>query len=238
MQRKVLSIVVPCYNEEKTAPFLLKRYSDALSGRDDVEVIIVNDGSKDATQEVLEREKINYPFLQLVHIEKNVGYGNAVYMGLQKTSGMYIGWTHGDLQTPPEDTLRALSIFEKYQEDELLYVKGRRYGRSLFDIFFTVGMSIFESFLFFSVLNDINAQPNFFRREFLDKWQNPPKDFSLDLYVFLLAKRNGYRTVRFPVYFGKRFAGVSSWNTSWRNRYKFIKRTISFSFKLRTNLPN
>ncbi len=233
MYTKKLSIVVPCYNEEKTIPHLLARYSKALGQREDIEVIIVNDGSKDATKQVLESQREHFPFLVVIHVEPNAGYGNAVTVGLHKAQGEIIGWTHGDLQTPPEDMIRALALFECYDGDRPLYVKGKRYGRPLVDVMFTTGMSIFESILFRTSLFDINAQPNIFRRDFLELWVNPPKDFSLDLYAFLVARRHGYHVLRFPVHFGERFAGVSSWNTSWKNKYKFITRTLDFSFKLR-----
>ena len=64
-------------------------------------------------------------------------------------------------------------------------------------------------------------------------WDNPPKDFSLDLYALLLAKQNKMKVIRFPVMFEKRHAGVSSWNVDWKSKVKFIKRTISFSLKLK-----
>jgi glycosyltransferase involved in cell wall biosynthesis len=233
MSVKKLSVVVPCYNEGETIPYLLSRYATALKGRDDIEVILVNDGSKDNTKEVLENQKSLHTFLSVVHVEPNAGYGHAVTTGLRHATAELIGWTHGDLQTPPEDMMRALTIFENYTGEKPLYVKGKRYGRPIFDVIFTLGMSIFESILFRTALTDINAQPNVFRREFLGKWDNPPKDFSLDLYVYLLAKKNGYHVKRFPVHFGKRFAGVSSWNTSWKNKYKFIKRTVHFSVALK-----
>jgi glycosyltransferase involved in cell wall biosynthesis len=233
MQKK-LSIIVPCYNEGETIPHLLARYAKALGTRNDVEVILVNDGSKDNTREVLEEEKSLYPFLTIVNVYPNAGYGNAVTTGLLAATGEIIGWTHGDLQTPPEDMLRALVLFEQYKGHAPLYIKGKRYGRPLFDCIFTFGMSVFESILFGTLLYDINAQPNVFKRSFLEKWENPPKDFSLDLYAFLLAHKSDYHIIRFPVHFGERFAGVSSWNTSWKNKYKFIKRTIDFSLKLRS----
>lgn len=232
MSTYTLSVVVPCYNEQDTIPALLKRYDKAFGGREDIELILVNDGSKDNTRDVLDQETSKYPFLKVIHVSPNGGYGNAVYTGLKQASGRYIGWTHGDLQTPPEDVVTALSYFEKGKLEDLLYMKGKRYGRPLSDVVFTAGMSLFESFIFRTPLTDINAQPNIFRKEFLDSWENPPKDFSLDLYVYLLAKKCGYTIKRFPVHFGARFAGVSSWNTSWKNKYKFIKRTISFSFAL------
>ena len=227
-----MSVVIPCYNEGETIPLLLKRYATALEKRDDIEIIIVNDGSKDFTYEVLEKEKGTYPFLKILHIKQNAGYGNAIFSGLKESQGEFVGWTHGDLQTPPEDTLRALHILEEAKSKNL-FVKGRRMQRPFTDSVFTFGMSIFESLLFGYLLYDINAQPNIFPRTFLSKLDNPPKDFSFDLYVLLVAKRSGMKVMRFPVFFGERYAGISSWNISWKSKYEFIKRTILFSLSLR-----
>ncbi len=52
-----LSIVIPCYNEGETIPHLLARYNNFLSSRNDIEIIVVNDGSKDNTREVLENRE-------------------------------------------------------------------------------------------------------------------------------------------------------------------------------------
>lgn len=227
-----LSVVVPCYNESGSLPTLLDSYAKTVK-RNDVEIIIVNNGSSDNSGDILREAAKKYSFLKIVTIVKNEGYGNGIITGLREATGKYIGWTHGDFQTPPEDTLRALHILETSPHPEKMYVKGRRQKRPLGDVFFTFGMSIFEMLLFQKVLIDINAQPNIFPRSFFSLWENPPKDFSLDLYSLYMAKKNKMKVVRFPVDFNKRIAGVSSWNIDWKSKVKFIKRTLSFSFKLR-----
>jgi len=63
--------------------------------------------------------------------------------------------------------------------------------------------------------------------------KNPPTDFAFDLYVYYIAKKNNYEIKRFPVFFGKRIFGESAWNTGWKARIKFTKRTIEFTFKLK-----
>lgn len=229
----LLTIVVPCYNESETIPSLLRRYSEVIGARKDIKVVLVNDGSKDTTREVLEQEKEKHTFLDVIHVYPNGGYGNAVVTGLQSATSTYVGWTHGDSQTPPEDTLRALEILENSKNKEMTYVKGLRHGRPFGDVVFTFGMSVFETLLFQKVLFDINAQPNIFPRSFFESWVNPPKDFSLDLYSLYFAKKNTMTVIRFPVSFNKRTAGVSSWNINWKSKMKFIKRTVSFSFALR-----
>ncbi len=73
-----------------------------------------------------------------------------------------------------------------------------------------------------------------FHKSFLDQMKNPPIDFSFDLYSFYLAKVNHYKIIRFKVLFPKRVHGESKWNTGdLKSKYKFIKRTIDFTFKLK-----
>jgi hypothetical protein len=97
-------------------------------------------------------------------------------------------------------------------------------------------MSIFETILLGTPLWDINAQPNIFHNTFFESWESPPKDFSLDLYALYMAKHANLNIVRFDVQFPKRIYGSSSWNSGLSAKWKFIKRTIDFSIKLKTSL--
>jgi hypothetical protein len=94
-------------------------------------------------------------------------------------------------------------------------------------------MSAFETILLQQPLWDINAQPTMFSRQFFESWNTPPHDFSLDLYAYYQARKQGLRIHRFPVMFGERAHGVSHWNVNWAAKRKFIRRTIDFSLQLR-----
>lgn len=226
-----LSIVIPCYNEAKNIPLILEKFNNIIN-RNDIEVILVNNGSKDDSAHVLEELLPNYSFARTVLVEVNQGYGYGILTGLKECKGDYVGWTHADLQTDPEDIIRALHIIEERNSDNL-FVKGNRKGRPLFDQIFTSGMSLFETVYLRRYLYDINAQPNIFPRSFFEKWVNPPHDFSLDLYALYMAKENELDIVRFNVLFPERIHGTSSWNTGLKAKWKFIKRTIEFSTKLK-----
>src|SRR5262249_32396910 len=146
--------------------------------------------------------------------------------------GDILGWTHADLQTDPMDFIRALDIAAA--EPKKVYVKGARFGRPLSDLAFTMAMSVSETLLMGTALRDINAQPNVFHRDFYASWADKaPYDFSLDLFVYVMARRAGLAVKRFPVRFGERNFGQSHWNVDWRSKYKFIKRTITYSLDLR-----
>ena len=230
------SLVIPCFNEEKNLPFLLKR-SLGLSKISGLEVIFVDNGSTDKSLQVLKNlihKHHEYSHCRFVHVEKNQGYGFGILSGLRAAKGQILGWTHADMQTDPCDFEKGIGFFEEYGQD--IFVKGRRYGRPFSDVFFTVGMSVFETFLLRTPLWDINAQPTLFSKDFFDSWKEPPYDFSLDLFAYFMAYRSKLKIHRFPVLFSRRMHGVSRWNVDWRAKKKFIERTIQFSFQLKNSL--
>ncbi|EKQ50526.1 MULTISPECIES: glycosyltransferase family 2 protein [unclassified Clostridium] len=227
-----LSIVIPCYNEEKNIPLILNRF-DEIIARDDIEVILVNNGSKDQSQQVLDELLPQYNFARTILVPVNKGYGYGILQGLKACNGEYIGWTHADMQTDPKDVIKALNIIEESKENKNVFIKGNRKNRPLFDQFFTSGMSLFETVYLGKKLYDINAQPNIFSKTFFETWDNPPSDFSLDLYALYLAQAQKLKLIRFDVLFPERIHGASSWNTGLSSKWKFIKRTIDFSIKLK-----
>ncbi|MDD6237510.1 MAG: glycosyltransferase family 2 protein [Clostridiales bacterium] len=230
-----ISIVVPCYNEAENIPLILERFGEVIK-TDEVEVILVNNGSTDNSAAVLEELLPKYPFAKTVLVPVNQGYGYGILQGLDSAQGEYIGWTHADMQTDPADVLKALEII-RGSADKNIYVKGNRKGRPLFDQFFTWGMGFFETLYFRTPMDDINAQPNIFPREFYNSWENPPYDFSLDLYAVYMAKKAGMSVVRFPVLFPERIHGESKWNNEGlKSKWKFIKRTLQFSVELKHRL--
>ena len=196
-------------------------------------MVLVDNGSTDSSPEVLNTLLPKYPFAKTIRVEVNQGYGYGIVQGLKVSTGEFIGWTHADMQTDPADLLKALDIIEKRNYAEELFIKGNRKGRPLFDQFFTSGMSAFETLYMGVKLYDVNAQPNVFSKKFFETWINPPKDFSLDLYALFMAQKSGLHIERFDVMFPKRVHGTSHWNTGLVSKWKFIKRTVGFSRKLK-----
>lgn len=227
------SLVIPCYNEAANLPLLLDRCKEIIQHAG-IEVILVDNGSTDDSPQVLTKLLPQYLGCRSVRVEKNIGYGFGILSGLNAAKGDILGWTHADMQTDPKDALHGLALFEKHGSN--IFVKGRRYGRPIADVVFTLGMSIFETLLLRKPLWDINAQPTMFSRHFFQTWQNAPYDFSLDLYCYYQARCKDLNIHRFPVKFGERAHGVSHWNVNWAAKRKFIRRTVDFSLQLRKNL--
>jgi len=232
MKKIQYSLIIPCYNEAKNIPVLLKKIKPLLVNKS-IQVVMVNNGSTDDSDSVIDKLKPKATNFKYVIVPKNKGYGYGIMQGLKAADGDIIGWTHADLQTNPADFLRAITFFDMDQQS---FVKGKRFGRSFMDYFLTFGMSVFETLLFKKRMFDINAQPTVFSKQFFKSLPTPPNDFALDLFFYFHAVQKGLTIHRFPVLFGKRFAGTSTWNTGWLARYKFIKRTIEFSLKLKRNM--
>ena len=226
----MLSLVIPCYNEALSLPILIEKCESLIS--DEVEIILVDNGSSDDTPEILKPYTDNPSGLRSVRVDDNHGYGSGILAGLKVTQGDVIGWTHADMQTDPKDALTALEMYQKSTNSSQLFVKGKRTGRPITDQIFTIGMSIFETLFLMRRMWDINAQPTLMHRSLYSKWQNPPTDFSLDLYAYYQAKNHGQDIRRIPVYFGPRTFGDSHWNTGMVSRLQFIRRTLAYSWQL------
>lgn len=230
----MLSLVIPCYNEAKSLPKLIEK-CQALVG-DSVEIILVDNGSSDETWQLLGPLESSNSGLRSIRVEQNIGYGSGILAGLEIARGETLGWTHADLQTDPADALDAYALYENSPAPSNLFVKGARTGRPLTDRAFTIGMAIFETLFMRARLWDINAQPTLMPKALYSTWRNPPTDFSLDLYAYYQAKTHGLAIQRIPVHFGARKFGESHWNTGIMSRVKFIRRTLSYSWKLRKEL--
>lgn len=223
-----IGIVIPCYNESKSLLKLIDRLSEIKSS--DVKFMILDNGSTDETSQII--SEVALPKNISTHrIEHNQGYGFGIISGLKIIGTDYVGWTHADLQTDPRDVL----LFLNDVSNGAKFLKGLRYGRPASDRFFTTGMSIVVSILFQRIVRDINAQPTILSREAFERWQNPPTDFSLDLFAYIEAMKSGYNIERHPVHFSAREHGNSHWNHGLKSRLKFIKRTLIMAFNLRFN---
>ena len=83
---KILSIAVPCYNSEA---YMEKCIDSLLVGGEEVEILIVDDGSKDGTTEIADRYQEKYPTIVKAIHQENKGHGGAVNTGVENATGLY-----------------------------------------------------------------------------------------------------------------------------------------------------
>ena len=83
---KLLSFAIPCYNSQD---YMEKCIESILVGGDDVEIIIVDDGSKDDTAKIADRYQEQYPNIVKAIHQENGGHGEAVNTGLKNATGLF-----------------------------------------------------------------------------------------------------------------------------------------------------
>jgi dolichol-phosphate mannosyltransferase len=136
----MLSIVVPLYNEEAVIPALRQRLLDwrrALGKR--VECVLVNDGSMDGTDELLDAFAREESDVKAVHLSRNFGHQQAVSAGLSVAEGEHVAIIDGDLQDPPEEITRFLAKLEEGYDVVYAVRRSRKEGwlkRCAYSVFY------------------------------------------------------------------------------------------------------
>ncbi|WP_163581018.1 glycosyltransferase family 2 protein [Gracilibacillus saliphilus] len=119
---KLLSVVIPCYNSQDYMRYCVE---SLLSGGQEVEILLVNDGSSDRTAEIAEEYAHKYPDVVKAIHQSNGGHGAAVNTGIQHATGLYIkvvdsdDWVDVRSYIKILDTLRQFSI-ENQQVDMIV----------------------------------------------------------------------------------------------------------------------
>jgi glycosyltransferase involved in cell wall biosynthesis len=123
----MLSLVIPVFNEENLIDELIGRTLSALdSFVTEYEVIIVDDGSTDASLEKLLKWNEKNRSIKILSLSKNFGHQAAFTAGLEYSRGEIVAMMDGDLQDPPE---LLSSMYSKIKEEGFDIVSGKRSGR-------------------------------------------------------------------------------------------------------------
>lgn len=114
---KLISFAVPSYNSQE---YMRKCIDSLLTGGDDVEVIIVNDGSKDDTLKIANEYAANYPDIVKVIDKENGGHGSGVNAGLKLASGLYYKVVDSDDWLDAEALKQLLETIKRHQSENTL----------------------------------------------------------------------------------------------------------------------
>ena len=119
-----ISIIIPCYNEEKTLNQIIEKVLKFKTY--DKEIIIVDDCSSDNTQNIINELKKNHSEIQSIRHEKNSGKGESVKTGIKASNGNIILFQDADLEYEPNDYKKLLKPLQEGQVDVTL---GNRWVR-------------------------------------------------------------------------------------------------------------
>ncbi len=205
-----LSLVVPCYNEEKNVSLFYEAVKKDFAGVDfEYELVFVNDGSKDGTFKELQQLCSGDLPVKIVNFSRNFGKESAMYAGLKESEGDYVTIIDADLQQRPSIALDMVKMLDSepdydciaaYQEERkesklLAFFKNRFYGliNKFSDTEFVQGASDFRTFRR-PMVEAILQMDEYFR-------------FSKGLFSWV-----GYNTKFIPYEVEERATGSSKWS--------------------------
>ena len=126
--KKLVSIIVPCYNEEEALPLFYQEIVKVFKTMDcNYELVLVNDGSKDKTLEVMEGLAKKDKNVVYYSFSRNFGKESAMYAGLVNAKGDYVGFIDADLQHPP---VLLKEMFNKLETGDYDCAACRRVNRT------------------------------------------------------------------------------------------------------------
>ena len=196
-----LSIIIPAYNEERRLPGTLRAIDNYLKQQKyNYEIIVVNDGSKDKTEQVLSSLKPQISNLKIINNKINRGKGAVVKQGMLASTGRYRLFTDADNSTPIDQAEKILFWLEKGYDIVIgsRDVKGavlnppqpflRRLSGRLFSLFRKIVLDLWE-------IRDTQCGFKGFSKKAADDIFSrlKTKGFLFDVEALLLAKKLGYR---------------------------------------------
>jgi glycosyltransferase involved in cell wall biosynthesis len=169
MSKKLLSIIIPVYNEENTILKILNKVKFSEIENVNLQIIVINDGSSDNTLNILEANKFLYDVL--INQKNNSGKGMAVKKGLEVATGDYVIFQDADLEYDPKDYNNFINIFNQFNADVVLGSRFNynNYSRS-HNFFNKLGnhtLTFFFNILYNTTFTDIYCCYLCFKRELL-----------------------------------------------------------------------
>lgn len=212
-----LSLVVPCYNEEKNVSLFYEAVKNDFSGVDfDYELVFVNDGSKDGTFKELQKLCEGDLPVKIVNFSRNFGKESAMYAGLRESEGDYVTIIDADLQQRPSIALDMVSMLDGEPDYDCVaaYQESRRESKLL--VFFK--NSFYKLINKFSDTEFVQGASDFrtFRRPMVEAILAMDEYFRFSKGLFSWV---GFNTKFIPYKVEERATGNSKW--SFKKLFKY-----------------
>jgi glycosyltransferase involved in cell wall biosynthesis len=204
----LISIIVPTYNESKTIIEILQKVKKESGKIFDLEVIVVDDGSTDNTEEILKENVDLYD--SYLKLKTNQGKGAAVKKGLSISTGDYILFQDADLEYNPSDYKNIFNVVKEYEPDVVI---GSRFKNNEFTkvLYFwnKLGnkfLTMFFNLLFNTTFTDIYSCYFLYKKDLVDSKNLRTKGFNQQAELLSKAVRKGKSFYEVPIsYNGRTF---------------------------------
>ena len=177
-KQKILSVVIPSYN---AASFLMETIPTlaSISSGEDIEVLIVNDGSKDETLQVAQKLEKEYPSIVNIIDKENGGHGSTINAGIREAKGKYFKVVDADDWVDSENFEKLVQFLHKTDADEII--------SPYTDVFEDDGTKVENNYF-----KDCSLKPyqNYDYVNFLEEIQILPRMHSITIKTSILRENN------------------------------------------------
>ena len=215
----MLSLIIPVFNEEGAVEDIIRRADAVLD--DGYEIIVVDDGSTDATPGIL--KKIDLPSLRIIRHTKNTGNGASIITGVQHAKGEWVATIDADDTYRPEDIPR---LFEQVQSEDADMIVGFRRDLMGGPFFHRTARNLLRKWAELwsgQKIDDINSGLRICRKELIERYTDLyPNRFSLHIVLMVCAGRSRSNILYEPITYGPRI-GISKLSPGLRGPWNFLK---------------
>jgi hypothetical protein len=225
---RTLTVIVPVYNERSTVAEIIRRVR-AADVPLDVDVVVVDDGSTDGTDQVL--AAVADSTVRVVRHERNRGKGAAVRTGLERATGDLVIVQDADLEYDPDDWSQLLDPILKHKAH---VVYGSRFtgGRKNMLLLHWVGnriLSLVTNLLYATTLSDMETCYKVFDRRVLDGITIQSDRFDFEPEITAKVLRRGYRIYEVPISYAGREPEEGK-KITWRDGFSALRALVKFRF--------
>jgi glycosyltransferase involved in cell wall biosynthesis len=231
VDNRKISIIVPCYNEEKTVGLVIKRLTELTFPGWTKDIIVVNDGSKDGTAVVLSEFE---SLVKVINMPKNGGKGTAVKEGIKNATGDYAIIQDADLECKPEEIGLLLNALENIKSEEKIAVMGSRelhkdhHKSNLLSRVGSLSITMMINFLYRSSLTDTLMCYKLFPKSTFAFFNGG--GFEAEMLFLTRLLQDGYKVLEVPVSYDPRDKSEGK-KINYRHGIKILWKIFTFWVK-------
>ena len=203
-----LTIFFPCYNDRETIGNLIKNANSvAREWTQDYEILVIDDGSHDGSQNLLKKIQLEYPYLQTLFHEQNQGYGAALQSGFYGAKKDWIFYTDGDGQYDILELRKLLPLMN----ENIALVNGYKLKRSdawyrkvLGGIYTSIAKTVFRI-----RVRDVNCDFRLMKRNIFKTIKLNSKSGAIGLELIKKIELAGFKVIEYPIHHYPRIYGRS-----------------------------
>ena len=225
-KKELISIVVPCYNEEEALPLFYKEITKVFKQvKEDYELLLVNDGSKDSTLQIMKDFAKKDKHVKYLSFSRNFGKESAMFAGLYNAKGDFVAIMDADMQDPPALLPEMIRILREEDYDSVATRRATRKGEGK--------VRSFLSQSFYKIINKISDADivdgardfRLMKRDMVDSIisMSEYNRFSKGIFGWV-----GFKTYWLPFENVERVAGTTKWSLFGLTKYA-IDGIINFS---------